>query len=44
MGLCTTVTLNCLKPLKHLYNPTTFSVGKKRELASKSDITARRDP
>lgn len=42
-GLCTTVTLNSLKPLKHLYNPTAFSVGKKRVFASKSDITGRTD-
>lgn len=44
MGLFTTVTQNSLKPLKHLYNPTAFSVGKKREFASKSDIIGRRDP
>lgn len=44
MGLCTTLTLNSLKLLKHLYNSTTFSVGTKREFASKSDITRRRDP
>lgn len=44
MGLCTTVNPRLPKTTEASLHPTTFSVSKKREFASKSDITGRRDP